>query len=79
MCGCLLMGIICVLLLWERSPPLYHAYTAMTVFLWTQLFSEYQFLKALWRDFSGRNTNDIIELSATTAVSVFVLEVLVFI
>lgn len=77
MCGCLLMGIICVLLLWERSPPLYHAYTAMTVFLWTQLFSEYQFLKALWRDFSGRNTNDIIELSATTAVSVFVLEVLV--
>ncbi|XP_052194978.1 uncharacterized protein LOC127803025 [Diospyros lotus] len=75
--GSLVMGSTCILLLLERSPPLYHAYTAMTVFLWTQIFSEYQFLKALWRDLVGRQSSYIIKLVATCAVSVAVLEFLV--
>uniref|UniRef100_A0A5B7AYF0 GPI ethanolamine phosphate transferase 1 n=2 Tax=Davidia involucrata TaxID=16924 RepID=A0A5B7AYF0_DAVIN len=77
LCGCLLMGVVCILLLWERSPPLYHAYTVMTIFLWTQIFSEHQFLKALWEDLRGKESNYIIKLVATCAVSVFILEFLV--
>ncbi|KAF8378328.1 hypothetical protein HHK36_029667 [Tetracentron sinense] len=75
--GCLFMGIFCILLLLEHSPPLYHAYTAMTVFLWTQIFSEHRFLKALWRNFCGSRKNNLMKLLGTCAVSVFILEFLV--
>ncbi|OVA16257.1 GPI ethanolamine phosphate transferase 1 [Macleaya cordata] len=76
-CGFLLMGVIGVLLFVEHSPPLYHVYTAMTIFLWTQIFSEYQFLKVFWRDLSGSNFNFIVKLLATSGVSIFILEFLV--
>ncbi|XVE83899.1 hypothetical protein DITRI_Ditri16bG0125300 [Diplodiscus trichospermus] len=75
--GCLFMGVVSLLLSLERSPPLYHAYFAMTVFLWTQILNEYQFIKALWRDLSGRKFNYIIKLLAIGVVSVFILELLV--
>lgn len=74
--GCLLMGVISVLLLVEHSPPLYHAYVAMTVFLWTQIFSEYRFILALWRYLSGRK-NYFVKLLVVGAASVFILEFLV--
>ncbi|XP_057984008.1 GPI ethanolamine phosphate transferase 1 isoform X2 [Malania oleifera] len=77
LCGCLLMGVLCILLFLEDSPPLYHAYTGMTIFLWTQIFSEYQFLKALWRIFHGRKYDYIIKFLVTCAVSIFILEFLV--
>ncbi|CAK9161284.1 unnamed protein product [Ilex paraguariensis] len=77
LCGCLLMGLVCILLFLERSPPLYHAYTAMTVFLWTQILSEYQFIEALWKDFHGKESYCIIKLIATCIVAVFILEFLV--
>ncbi|XWS44216.1 hypothetical protein CRYUN_Cryun15aG0025200 [Craigia yunnanensis] len=75
--GCLFMGVVSVLLFLESSPPLYHAYFAMTVFLWTQILNEYQFIKALWRHISGRKFNYVIKLLATGVVSVFILELLV--
>ncbi|XP_057437272.1 GPI ethanolamine phosphate transferase 1 isoform X1 [Lotus japonicus] len=75
--GCLVTGMLCLLLLLERSPPLYHAYMIMTSFLWVQIISEYQFIKALWKHISGRRMNYIIKLLAITAVSVFILEFLV--
>ncbi|GAV74818.1 Sulfatase domain-containing protein/Lipase_3 domain-containing protein/PigN domain-containing protein [Cephalotus follicularis] len=75
-CGFLLMGMICFKLLMEHSPALYHAYIAMTVFLWTQIVSEHRFLIALWRYFSGRKYK-FVELLATSAVSVLILEFLV--
>ncbi|PON75994.1 GPI ethanolamine phosphate transferase [Trema orientale] len=77
LCGYLLMGVISILLLLERSPPLYHAYTTMTVFLWTQIFSEYQFIKALWKQLHGRRVYYTARILATCAVSVFILEFLV--
>ncbi|GFS45077.1 sulfatase and phosphatidylinositolglycan class N domain-containing protein [Actinidia rufa] len=77
LCGYLFMGFVCILLLLEHSPPLYHAYAAMTVFLWSQIFSEYQFLKALWRDLLGKQSSCIIRLVATFAISVVILEFLV--
>lgn len=76
--GCLVTGMLCLLLLLERSPPLYHAYMIMTSFLWVQIISEYQFIKALWKHISGRRMNYIIKLLAITAVSVFILEFLVW-
>ncbi|KAI3942370.1 hypothetical protein MKW92_020334 [Papaver armeniacum] len=76
-CGFLVMAVTFVLLFVERSPPLYHVYTAMTIFLWTQIFSEYQFLKLLWKDLSSRNFVFSMKLLATSAVSVVILEFLV--
>ncbi|XP_057996632.1 GPI ethanolamine phosphate transferase 1 isoform X2 [Hevea brasiliensis] len=75
--GCLLMGAIFVLLYVEHSPPLYHAYFAMTVFLWTQILSECRFVKALWRHLSGKKFNYAIKLLATCAISIIFLEFLV--
>lgn len=75
--GGLLMGVACTLLLVEKSPPLYHAYVVMTVFLWTQIFSEYQFLKALFRYLCGRVSDYFLKLIATGVFSVIILELLV--
>ncbi|XP_074370934.1 uncharacterized protein LOC141712059 isoform X1 [Apium graveolens] len=77
LCGSFFMAIVVIILFLEHSPPLYHAYSAMTVFLWTQIFSEYQFLNALWRYLRGREHYHTIKLVATCLVSVFILEVLV--
>ncbi|XP_021857442.2 uncharacterized protein [Spinacia oleracea] len=76
--GSLLMGAFCIVLFIERSPPLYHAYTAMTVFLWTQIFSQYQFLNALLRSFQKEKFVYVIKLLAYCAVSLIVLEFLVY-
>ncbi|KAJ7970891.1 GPI ethanolamine phosphate transferase 1 [Quillaja saponaria] len=75
--GCMLMGMLCILLMLEHSPPLYHAYTIMTAFLWMQIFSECQFLKALWKHLSGRRLNYVLKLLATASFSVLLLEFLV--
>lgn len=75
--GCLLMGVISVILYVEQSPPLYHAYIAMTVFLWTQILGDYQFVKALWRHLSGKKSNYAIKLLVTCAISILLLEFLV--
>ncbi|KAL1314903.1 hypothetical protein HN51_041716 [Arachis hypogaea] len=75
--GSIVIAILCLLLLLEHSPPLYHAYMIMTSFLWVQIFSEYQFIKALWKLLSGRRNYIIVKLLATTAVSIFILEFLV--
>ncbi|XP_050223836.1 GPI ethanolamine phosphate transferase 1 isoform X2 [Mercurialis annua] len=75
--GCLVMGVISVLLFRERSPPLYHAYIAMTVFLWTHTFSEHQFVRALWRHLTGKKIGYAIKLFAACSVSIVILEFLV--
>ncbi|KAK7273391.1 hypothetical protein RIF29_14440 [Crotalaria pallida] len=75
--GCVITGMLSLLLLLEHSPPLYHMYLIMTSFSWVQIFSEYQLINALWKHLSGRRMNYIIKLLATAAVSVFILEFLV--
>ncbi|MFQ6620596.1 hypothetical protein Gotur_000195 [Gossypium turneri] len=77
LCGCLFMAVVSVLLFLERSPPLYHAYFAMTIFLWTQILNEYKFIKALWRYLRGRESDYVIKLLALGLVSVIILELLV--
>ncbi|XP_062010034.1 GPI ethanolamine phosphate transferase 1 [Rosa rugosa] len=77
LCGCLFLGLLSIILFIEQSPPLYHAYTTMTVFLWTQISSEYRFIKALWKQLHGREINYFTKVVAACAVSVFILEYLV--
>lgn len=72
------MGVLSIVLYMNHSPPLYHAYVAMTLFLWTQIIGEYQFIKALWRYLCGRDLNYFLKLLATFAVSLIVLEFLVW-
>ncbi|GLT35452.1 hypothetical protein SLA2020_099030 [Shorea laevis] len=76
-CGCLFMGICSTLLFMERSPPLYHAYVAMTVFLWTRILNECAFIKALWRHLSGSKFHYAIKLFIAVVISVIILEFLV--
>lgn len=71
------MGVACTLLLVEKSPPLYHAYVVTTMFLWTQIFSEYHFLKAFCRYLCGRVNDYYLKLIATGVFSVIILELLV--
>ncbi|KAK4774828.1 hypothetical protein SAY86_009763 [Trapa natans] len=75
--GVLVMGIFSIALFIEQSPPLYHAYFAMTVFLWTQILGEHQFIKALLRYISRKKFNFVLKLLAIIAVSVVLLELLV--
>ncbi|KAK6155161.1 hypothetical protein DH2020_009409 [Rehmannia glutinosa] len=75
--GCLLIGSVCIILLLEHSPPLYHAYFAMTILLWVQICCEYQFVKALWRCMLGKEIGYFLKLLASFIVSVFILEILV--
>ncbi|XP_020110509.1 GPI ethanolamine phosphate transferase 1 isoform X1 [Ananas comosus] len=75
--GCLLAGLLSLLLVLEKSPPLYHAYVLMTVFLWTQIFSNIQFLESIWRELSSRTFSSIINLLFISGVALFVLEFLV--
>lgn len=75
--GCLLMGVVSIKFILEHSPPLYHAYIAMTVFLWTQILSEYQFVLALWRHICSRKFSYIVKLLIISAVSILILELLV--
>lgn len=71
------MGSVCIIMLAEHSPPLYHAYFAMTIFLWAQICSEYQFFKALWRYMLGKEITYFVKILASFIISVFILEILV--
>lgn len=71
------MGSVSLILLVEHSPPLYHAYFAMTIFLWVQICCEYQFLKALWRYMLEKEISYFVKFLASFVVSVFILEILV--
>ncbi|CAM8985059.1 unnamed protein product [Rhodiola kirilowii] len=76
-CGCLLMVISSTMLFLEHSPPLYHVYTAMTIFLWTRIFADYLFIKELWMDLCHRDYNIVIKILGTCIVAIVVLEFLV--
>ncbi|KAL8162147.1 hypothetical protein V2J09_013636 [Rumex salicifolius] len=78
LCGCILMGVTSTLLLVDRSPPLYHAYTAMTIFLWTRIFTEHHFLIALWKSIFTRKSNEVLKIFAACIISLLILELLVY-
>lgn len=75
--GCLLICLLSTIMYLENAPLLYHAYFAMTVFLWTQIFSNVPFLKAVWRDIASRKFGSSMKLLCISALSVFILECLV--
>lgn len=75
--GSLFVGAFSILLYIGHSPPLYHAYMIMTVFLWTQILSEYQFLNALWKMLQKEKLGYIIKLLVYCVMSLLVAEFLV--
>ncbi|KAJ3679633.1 hypothetical protein LUZ60_017644 [Juncus effusus] len=73
----ILAGILSFLLLLEKSPPLYHAYVLMTVFLWTRIMHNFQFLKALYGELTKMPFTSHLKLMGISCFAVFVLEFLV--
>lgn len=75
--GGLLMGVFSIIFLIEHSPPLYHIYLALALFLWTEIFSDTRFIQAMWRAFRVAKLMSIAKLLATCLVSFLILELLV--
>lgn len=71
------MGLSSIILLLEKSPLLYHAYVFMTIFLWTRIVQNFEFLKAVWREFSNMPFKYALNLLISSGVALFVLEFLV--
>ncbi|TKW39959.1 hypothetical protein SEVIR_1G214300v4 [Setaria viridis] len=75
--GCFFMGLSSIILLLEKSPLLYHAYVFMTIFLWTRIVQNFEFLKAVWREFSNMPFKYTLNLLISSGIALFVLEFLV--
>ncbi|KAH9290777.1 hypothetical protein KI387_034894, partial [Taxus chinensis] len=75
--GGLLMGTFSIILLIEHSPPLYHIYLALAIFLWTEIISDGSSLQAIWRALQVSKLISIAKLITTCIVSFFILELLV--
>lgn len=71
------MGLSSIILLLEKSPLLYHAYVFMTIFLWTRIVQNFEFLKAVWREFSNMPFKYTLNLLISSGIALFVLEFLV--
>ncbi|CAA7397835.1 unnamed protein product [Spirodela intermedia] len=75
--ACLLTGLYSSVFLLEKSPLLYHVYSATTIFLWAQIFSNIQFIATAWRGFSGKRYSTVVKLCCACFVALFILEFLV--
>jgi phosphatidylinositol glycan class N len=71
------MGLSSIILILEKSPLLYHAYVFMTIFLWTRIVQNFEFLKAVWREFSNIPFKYTLNLLISSGIALFVLEFLV--
>lgn len=76
-CGCLLMVASSTILFLEHSPPLYHVYISMTIFLWTRIFGDYLFIREIWMDLCRQDYTIVVKILGTCVVSIVVLEFLV--
>lgn len=75
--GCLFMGLSSIILLLEKSPPLYHAYVFMTIFLWTRIVQNYEFMKSAWRELFNMPFKYIMNLLISSVAALLILEFLV--
>uniref|UniRef100_A0A0D9YU50 GPI ethanolamine phosphate transferase 1 n=1 Tax=Oryza glumipatula TaxID=40148 RepID=A0A0D9YU50_9ORYZ len=75
--GCFIMGFSSIILLLEKSPLLYHAYLFMTIFLWTRIVQNFEFIKAVWRELSNMPFKYTMNLLNISVISLFILEFLV--
>ncbi|KQK00055.1 GPI ethanolamine phosphate transferase 1 [Brachypodium distachyon] len=75
--GCLFMGLSSIILLLEKSPLLYHAYVFMTIFLWTRIVQNFEFMKSAWRELSNMPFKYIMNLLSCSVAALFILEFLV--
>jgi phosphatidylinositol glycan class N len=75
--GCFIMGFSSIILLLEKSPLLYHAYLFMTIFLWTRIVQNFEFIKAVWRELSNMPFKYTMNLLNISVIALFILEFLV--
>ena len=75
--GCLFMGLSSIILLLEKSPPLYHAYVFVTIFLWTRIVQNYEFMKSAWRELFNMPFKYIMNLLISSVAALLILEFLV--
>uniref|UniRef100_A0A0D9VHK3 GPI ethanolamine phosphate transferase 1 n=1 Tax=Leersia perrieri TaxID=77586 RepID=A0A0D9VHK3_9ORYZ len=75
--GCLVMVFSSIILLLEKSPLLYHAYAFMTIFLWTRIVQNFEFMKAVWRELSKMPFKYTMNLLNVSVIALFILEFLV--
>jgi phosphatidylinositol glycan class N len=75
--GGIFMGICSLILFVERSPPLYHAYLGLSVFFWTDILSNMTLLRSIASAVQSAKVSQLLEVTATMAISFLVLEVLV--
>ena len=71
------MGLSSIILLLEKLPLLYHAYVFMTIFLWTRIVQNFEFLKAVWRELANKPFKYIFNVLTSSVVALLVLEFLV--
>ncbi|XP_078439538.1 sulfatase and phosphatidylinositolglycan class N domain-containing protein [Wolffia australiana] len=76
--GFLLTGLFSLVLLLEKSPVLYHAYSAGTIVLWAHIFGNVQFIVAAWRSLAGKRWFTLIKLCCAFLVALFIVELLVY-
>ncbi|KAG9449833.1 hypothetical protein H6P81_009798 [Aristolochia fimbriata] len=77
LCGCIVMGVLSTLLFLQNTPFLYHIYVSMTVFLWTQIWKDFEILKAIWRYMFSCKFSYLVKLFAICVLTVLILEFLV--
>lgn len=75
--GCLFMGLSSIILLLEKSPPLYHAYVFVTIFLWTRIVQNYEFMKSAWRELFNMPFKYNMNLLISSVAALLILEFLV--
>ncbi|KAG0585367.1 hypothetical protein M758_2G006200 [Ceratodon purpureus] len=75
--GGLFMGACSLLLLFQRAPPLYHAYLGLAVFLWTEIFANYPLLQNLGNVIQSTKVSWLPQVILTSLISFLVLELLV--
>ncbi|XP_024401012.1 uncharacterized protein [Physcomitrium patens] len=75
--GGLLMGACSLLLLFERAPPLYHAYLGLAMFFWTEIFAHFRLLQNVGSVIQTTKFSWFQQVIITSVISFIVLELLV--
>lgn len=75
--GGLLMGACSLLLLFQRAPPLYHAYVGLAVFFWTEIFADFTLLQNLGSVIQSTKVSWLPQVIITSLTSFLILELLV--
>lgn len=75
--GGLLMGTCSVVLLIEKSPPLYHVYLGLAMFFWIEILGDLTSLRRAFSALASIKISGLVKLLILITVSFLILELLV--